>query len=210
MKPIREIFIVFMLVMAVIWADGFISLPAWPIALPAVFFLLDYWRKNPDSFKNLWKPEGRMRDYLMMVLGFLFFWALIASISMRWNPEFWSQPPVWRKFTISVLFYFGNALWQQALVNGYFLPRLEEGMKSEWKAFLLLGLMFGVVHLPNPVLAPVTMIGGILSAYFYKRTRNIYALIIAHSVLAVSIMYFFPHTWHHHLRIGPGYFRCNR
>ncbi len=210
MKPLREVAIVFVLVMLVIWLSGTSKAPTWLLAVPAVMLLLNYWRNNPDSFKNLWKPIGKASHYQAMTSISMVFWIIIFMISASRNPEFWSRPFALKDFAVSVFFYLGNALWQQALVNGYFLPRLEEGFRNEWKSIFVLGLLFGIVHFPNPVLMPVTMIGGMLSAYFFLRTRNIYALLLVHAILAVSIMYFFPHSWHHHLRIGPGYFSCTR
>lgn len=204
MKPLNEVLTVFALVMLVIWGE-ITSLPVWTLALPAVFLLLKYWRNNPDKFKNLWKPDGKQEYYILLYLSFLVFWRLIGLVAEKWNPQFLNQPHLLQKFGISVLLYLGNALWQQVIVNGYFLPRLEEGFQNEKKAILALGLLFGIVHIPNPVLIPVTMIGGMASAYFFKRTRNIYVLIVAHSILAVSAMYFLPEAWHHHLRVGPGY-----
>lgn len=210
MNSLEEIAFVFLSIMAVIWGGGTVPFPTWLMAVPAVFLLLNYWRANQENFRNLWKPGEWTGYYMLLGFAFMFFWTLIISISVKWNPEFWNHPPVFKKFATSILLYYGNALWQQALVNGYFLPRLEEGFKSEWKAILALGILFGLTHIPNPVLIPGTMIGGMLSAYFFKRTKNIYVLAVAHSILAVSIMYFFPDSWHHHLRIGPGYFNYQR
>ncbi len=225
MNPLWEVIFIFLSVMAVMWGGEAVSFPIWPAAIPSVMILFYYWRvSSPQSFKNLWSPKGSVNDYILFVVAFIIFWTFIISVSMRWNPEFWIQPPIFKKFATSILLYSGNALWQQALVNGYFLPRISEGFEKRAldkgmsladseatgvrNAILTLGILFGLTHIPNPVLIPVTMIGGMLSAYFFKRTRNIYVLIIAHSVLAVSIMYFLPHSWHHHLRVGPGYFRC--
>lgn len=207
MKPLYEVLSVFALVMLAIWGGEITFLPVWPLALPAVFLLLNYWRNNPDRLKNLWKPDGETGQYILLIFVSLVFWRSITLTGELNNPKILSQPDLLKNFSFSLFCYLPNALWQQILVNGYFLPRLEEGFQIEWKAILALGLLFGLVHIPNPVLVPVTMVGGMLSAYFFKRTRNIYVLIIAHSVLAVSVLYFLPETWHHHLMIGPGYFR---
>ncbi len=209
MKPLNEISLVFLLVISVIWGNDYLPFPGWSLALPAVFFLLNYWYKNPQIFKDIWRAERSNGQHLLILAAcFIVFWRGIILVGEIWNPQFWNQPDLFKKFLISTFFYLGNALWQQVLINGYFFPRLEEGLKSEKKSLLVLGILFGLTHIPNPVLIPVTMIGGALSAYFFKRTRNIYVLIVAHSVLAVSIMYFLPHSWHHHLNVGPRYFRC--
>ncbi len=208
MKPIHEVSAVFALVMLVIWSGEIISLPVWPLALLALFLLLNYWRNNPDLFKNLWNSNTGVSYYYVLIwFSFLIFWRSITLTGEIWNPHLWYQPDFIENFSISLAFYLPNALWQQVLVNGYFLPRLEEGFQNEKKAILALGLLFGLVHIPNPVLMPITMVGGMASAYFFKRTKNIYVLIVAHSILAVSAMYFLPEAWHHHLMIGPGYFK---
>ena len=209
-NPLREVTAVFALTMLAIWFSESVLLLSCLIAIPALCLIAVYWRQNPDNFKNLWKPSGNAYHYMSLYFISLIFWRLILLIGEVRNPHFFSQPQLFWKFAISFILYIGNALWQQVLVNGYLLPRLEEGFQSEKKALLALGFIFGLLHIPNPVLAPVTIVGGMLSAYFFKRTNNIYALVVAHSVLAVSIMYSLPESWHHHLRIGPGYFLWGR
>lgn len=208
--PLYEVGFATLSVMAVIWIGGSVSALHLAVIFPALFLMVLYWIRDGRSFWNLWRPAGNKIDYVLLAISFLSFWTTIIQISNNWNPEFWENPVSFEKYFRSVLFYFGNALWQQALINGYFYPRLEEGFRSEKKALLALGFLFGIVHLPNPVLVPVTMVGGIFCAYFFKRTRNIYALIAAHAILAVSIMYFLPHSWHHHLTVGKAYLDCKK
>jgi membrane protease YdiL (CAAX protease family) len=113
-----------------------------------------------------------------------------------------------QRFALSVALYYWGALAQQVLMNGYFVNRLSYGLSHRTQVTFLTGILFSLVHLPNPVLTPMTFLGGMLSAYFFQRNKNVYLLALFHTILAVTIKYFLPHAWHHNLRVGPGFFGC--
>ena len=209
MNPLLEVVTVFALAECAIWTSVIshgISIACGVIAALMVLF---HWIEaySPADIRAFWAPNGIIEEYVELAVAFLLCAVLILMISLAYDPHILNAPQLAKRFSISVGCYLGNALWQQLLVLGYFLPQLEKGFKHQRTAFVALGCMFALVHLPNPVLVPVTLIGGMLCAYYYRKTRNIYLIILAHSVLAVAIMYFLPAAWHHHLRIGPGFWR---
>ncbi len=207
MSKMNEIFLVFVLAELAIWSSTVTPILSWIFGIIAVIFVLRYWRNNFAEWKTIFRPRGNNIHYGQMCIAFFACGTAILTIGAVYNPQVFNRPDLAERFAISVLFYLGNALWQQILVVGYFLPRLEQKFRSERKAVIALGILFALVHIPNPVLVPVTFIGGMLCAYFFQKTRNIYALIVAHAILAVAIMHLLPGAWHHHLRIGPGFFR---
>jgi len=71
---------------------------------------------------------------------------------------------------------------------------------------MLTGLIFAACHWPNPVLVPLTLIGGTAMAWMFGRQRNIIPLAIGQAILGSLIFWAFPLAWHHHLRVGPGYY----
>lgn len=210
MHPRGEILLVFAMVESAIWL-GNISKPlSWLLGIFSLLAVIYHWLKNFDGLKNIFYPlKVQKIIYGEMYVAFLTSGTAILVIGLLCNPLLFSRADLAKRFAVSVLFYLGNALWQQVLLNGYFLPKLEQALENPAKAIPAIGILFALVHLPNPVLVPVTMVGGMLSVYFFQKTRNIYILIIAHAILAVSVMYLFPESWHHHLRIGPGFFRWN-
>lgn len=207
-----EIFLVIWMVQVAIWTGNVSKSASWLSGILALLIVLNYWRQNPAGLKKIFVPSGSSKiHYGHMYVAFFTCFTAVLITALLCNPAAFSLPNLGKRFAVSVLYYLGNALWQQTLLCGYFYPRLrQEYNGNEAKAILVVGTLFALVHLPNPVLVPVTMIGGMLSAYFFQKTRNIYVLIVAHAILAVSVMYLLPDSWHHHLRIGPGYFLWGR
>jgi hypothetical protein len=56
------------------------------------------------------------------------------------------------------------------------------------------------------VLLPLTLIGGSAMAWMFGKQRNIIPLAIGQAILGSIIFWAFPLAWHHHLRVGPGYY----
>ena len=205
MTPLREVGLVFVSIQLIIWCGELLKISPFLIVIIPLTLVINYWRKNTQNFKLSFCPMGTKSDYLMMAIVFALFWQIIALIGGYWNPKFFAIHQLLPKMLKSVAFYFPWSFFQQLILNGYFYNRLRDGT-SQKNAILISGILFSLTHLPNPVLLITTLIGGWLSAYFFKRTTNLYALAFAHAILAVSIMHFLPGDWHHHLRIGPGYF----
>ena len=205
---------IFLLIQLAIWSSGIMKIFSWLIGVAPLAFVLNYWRQNPQTFKSLFRPAGNEKYYLLMFLTFLIFFRAIALAGELWNPSFFAIPHLPLKILKSFLFYLPWAFFQQLLLNGYFYNRLcgltdaplenSHGL-SRKNAVLISGILFSLMHIPNPVLLAIALIGGWLSAYFFQRTRNIYLLAVIHAILAVLTMYCLPEAWHHHLHIGPGF-----
>ncbi|MGH9714894.1 MAG: CPBP family glutamic-type intramembrane protease [Candidatus Acidiferrales bacterium] len=120
--------------------------------------------------------------------------------------------------------YFAFCLMQQVALNSLFQNRMlsllgpesdpgSDGTPAtnrraarEILAAILTGTIFAACHLPNPVLVPLTFVGGTAMAWLFARHRNIIPLAIGQAILGSLIFWAFPLAWHHHLRIGPGYY----
>jgi len=103
-----------------------------------------------------------------------------------------------------------NSLFQNrmlALIHSARIASLTSAPTREWLASLLTGVIFAACHWPNPVLVPLTFIGGTAMAWMFARQRNIIPLAIGQAILGSLIFWAFPVAWHHHLRVGPGYYR---
>ena len=98
------------------------------------------------------------------------------------------------------------ALFQQYLLNGYFVNRLEASFDAKYQYLVapMAGAMFAAAHLPNPLLMSVTFVGGALAAAAYQRHRNLIFLALAHAVIGTMIWLAVPDSVSHHLRVGPG------
>jgi hypothetical protein len=102
--------------------------------------------------------------------------------------------------------YLAFCLLQQVALNSLVHNRMLSLLPNEWAAALSTGVIFGACHWPNPVLVPLTLIGGAAMAWMFGRVRNIIPLAIGQAVLGSLVSWAFPIAWHHHLRVGPGYY----
>lgn len=103
----------------------------------------------------------------------------------------------------------GYALWcvmQQFALQSYMHNRLLEAISNPHITALIVGIMFGALHIPNPTLVIATLFGGIAMAEVFARYRNIWILALGQALVATCIMVALPVAWHHRLRVGPGYY----
>lgn len=106
--------------------------------------------------------------------------------------------------------YFAFCLLQQVALNSLVHNRMLSLLRNEWLAAVLTGLIFAACHWPNPVLVPLTLIGGTVMAWMFGRVRNIIPLAVGQAILGSIVWWAFPVAWHHHLRVGPGYYDLPR
>ncbi len=102
--------------------------------------------------------------------------------------------------------YMAFCLLQQVGLNSYLTNRLLATMNSPAIASLLSGTIFAALHWPNPVLVPLTFIGGTTMAWLFARERNIIPLAIGQGILGTLVWWAFPMAWHHGMRVGPGFY----
>lgn len=104
--------------------------------------------------------------------------------------------------------YAGYIIWtfvQQLLMQCFFLARLLRLLPSAKLAAIVTALIFAAAHLPNPILAPVTLLWGLTACLLFLRYRNIYTLAIAHAILGVTLTITVPAPVSHNMRVGLGY-----
>jgi membrane protease YdiL (CAAX protease family) len=104
--------------------------------------------------------------------------------------------------------YCAYAVWsgvQQFLLQGFFLLRLLRVISKAGAAALTAAVLFAAAHLPNPVLAPITLLWGFAACLLFLRYRNLYPLMIAHAILGITIAMTIPGPVDHNMRVGLGY-----
>ena len=119
--------------------------------------------------------------------------------------------------------YFAFCLLQQVAVNSYLMNRFlfatstsspapagsDSGTTTHDHPIIATALssfIFGALHWPNPVLIPVTLIGGFGMCLLFARQRNILPLTLGQAILGGLTWWAFPIAWHHSMRVGPGYY----
>jgi|ERR1700730_9127677 len=102
--------------------------------------------------------------------------------------------------------YMSFCLLQQVALNSYSTNRLLAATNDPVRASLISGAIFAALHWPNPVLVPITWIGGTAMSWLFARERNILPLTVFQAVLGALVSWAFPVAWHHGMRVGPGFY----
>ncbi len=195
-----ELVIGYSLILAVIWTAR--PLQRWlywsAIAWFAISLVTTFpgWRAMGCSIAQFWRAWWVVGVALLLAAAGA---ALASSLHTLHHPA-------------GVLDWFkafgGYAVWatlQQFLLQGYFLLRLQRLMPSATFAAITAALVFAVAHLPNPILAPVTLLWGLAACFVFLKFRNIWPLAIAHAIFGICIAVTIPGPVVHNMRVGLGY-----
>ena len=124
----------------------------------------------------------------------------IAALTGTLHPFPWLPRPLLHSGVYVVW-----ALIQQFITQSFFFVRLERLLGSGSKAVLATALLFGAIHLPNPVLLVATALMGLALTEVFRRYRNIYALGVAHALLGIAVAMSVPNGLHHGMNVGLAY-----
>jgi hypothetical protein len=197
---IAEPISIFVLIMAYIWELRYSHHGAWLgiLALMLISHRLRGEHAVTLGFNsgNLWTclrdfaPAIAFLALLMLALGIL----LQTTRPIRFEQGFWA----WAA-------YLPWGLFQQYILNGYFLNRFDSVL-SRRAAPVLSAALFSGAHLPNWFLMLVTLLTGYACARIYRRYNNLYFLGIAHGTVGFLLFLIVPDSISHHLTVGPGWF----
>lgn len=132
---------------------------------------------------------------------------LVAIISLLAADQIGTLHPLYRGDLKHITGYILWTLYQQFLLNDYFMPRLTRMFASEGFAIGVAAVLFAAAHLPNLVLTAATLVWGAISCLIFRRHHNLYALGLAQGLLGLCFAVCVPDALHHHLRVGLGYLR---
>ncbi len=105
----------------------------------------------------------------------------------------------------SFALYLPWGLFQQYLLNAYFLTRFETAL-SRNAAGILTSALFSVVHAPNWFLMLIAPVAAYAAIWVYRQYKNLYFLGLAHAAIGFLLFLVVPDSVSHHLRVGPGWF----
>jgi membrane protease YdiL (CAAX protease family) len=97
-------------------------------------------------------------------------------------------------------------LLQQYALQGFINRRAQVALGRGSLSVLLVALLFALFHLPNPWLTFATFAGGLLWAWVYQRTPNLFAVGLSHSLMTWVMISSVPPGVLHNLRVGFKYF----
>ena len=113
----------------------------------------------------------------------------------------------WQGAVLSLLLYCLWGLFQQYVLNGYFVNRFSDVLVNHPRFVpVAAGVFFSLAHLPNWFLMLVALPGGYFCARIYLQYRNLYFLGLAHGLVGFLIYLAVPDAISHHLYVGPKWF----
>ncbi|HEV7797483.1 MAG TPA: CPBP family glutamic-type intramembrane protease [Pyrinomonadaceae bacterium] len=98
------------------------------------------------------------------------------------------------------------ALFQQYALNGFINRRAQLVFGKGLRSITVVAVVFALLHLPNPLLAVATLIGGFIWGAVYQRQPNLFALALSHTVLSITLALSLPPSLLNSLRVGFKYF----
>lgn len=143
------------------------------------------WDNFISAARLLFLPTLAVVLILLFISGFDF-----TGRTLRWR---FPLVPFW-------------ALFQQYVLQGFINRRAQIIFGKGWRSVLLVALIFAAVHLPNPLLFALTLLGGLIWAAVYQKQPNLYALAISHTLTSVAVAVCLPSQWTNGLRVGFKYF----
>ena len=182
-------------VAAFIWLQPLIGWPAIVLLLAAVALCFQKGSETLDS------AGLTGRQFSQAIRNWKIWWAGIAILAVGF---LWGPSRAWEGGYRAVI-YCAWCIFQQFLYQNMVCKRLRESTGASWKNKFLAGSLFGVVHLPNPVLAPATMVWGTLSGYLFEESPSVYAIGLMQFLLSTCLFWLTPLHWNHGFRVGPGY-----
>lgn len=102
--------------------------------------------------------------------------------------------------------YFAFCLLQEVGLQSFLMNRLLAAVGKPFPAAFIAGALFSMTHWPNPVLMPLTFIGGTMLCWLFARERNIIPLAVSQAILGSIVWWAIPVALHHGMRVGPGYY----
>jgi len=104
------------------------------------------------------------------------------------------------------LIYLAWSVAQQVVYQSMTYMPLRLHLRRVAPAAGLAGLAFALVHAPNPVLLPATLVWGAASSLLFERCRSVWGLALLQVMLSSVLMWVTPPALHHGFRIGPYYY----
>lgn len=170
--------------------------------IAVAFIAVTAWLRRRETSPNGFGLAGLLPSLWIVPVAIA---ALFASIGVA--ARLHTLHPLYGPLPViaHILAYAVWALMQQFILQVYVLLRLLRLGMRRWPAIAFAAVLFATAHIPNPVLAPITLLWAAAASLLYLRYRNLYTLALAHGILGMGLAVCVPNSVHHHMRVGLGY-----
>jgi len=141
------------------------------------------------DFRKPWADLG-VGVALAAVIGIpgLLFYLFAVQIGINLTVAPTTLNDVWWRLPVLILAAIENGFLEEVLVVGYLLTRLEQLNVKPWLAIAISAVLRGSYHLYQGFggfLGNAVM--GVVFAWLFRRTRRLWPLVIAHSLLDITV-----------------------
>jgi hypothetical protein len=199
-RDLAELILGYGVIVGVIWTPERLQRIFSPMVLVLTLLVVLVRRPSRDELGLGWRC-------LIPSLWILAAGIVLTAASMFVAAKIGTLHPLYKPDFGHVAGYLLWTIYQQFLMQDYFMDRLLRLVSSESTAVALAGVLFAAAHLPNLVLTAATMVWGVVSCALFQRYRNLWALGLAQGLLGLGVAICVPDALHHHLRVGLGYLR---
>jgi hypothetical protein len=199
-RDVTELIVGYGMIVGIIWTPEHLQRFLSPIALIFTLSVVLARRQSRDELGMGWRG-------LIASLWILPGAVALAAVSIFIAARIGTLHPLYKTDFAHVSGYLLWTIYQQFLLQDYFMDRLLRLLSNEAAAVALAGTLFAAAHLPNLVLTGATLVWGIVSCALFRRYRNLWALGLAQGLLGLCFAICVPDALHHHLRVGLGYLR---
>jgi membrane protease YdiL (CAAX protease family) len=192
---------VFLMIMLYIWWLRSGHQTYGPVIFLCILFSHVCHGEAPEQLGFRWKNFLACLTAFAPVLLFLTLSLLAAGILLQTRREL--------DLERGVLGFIGYCMWglfQQYLLNGYFVNRLAPLWDRASHGAAAAAACFACAHTPNWFLMIVGFVAGYCCARIYLRYRNLYFLGLAHGAIGSLLYLVVPDAISHHLCVGPRWF----
>lgn len=168
-------------------------LPFFPVLLGATAGCLALLlRDRTFDRRQLWIPSRSWREIARM-LGLFFAAGAVLALLVYWfAPEHWlglprNRPMLWA--LIMVAYPILSVFPQEIIWRAFLFHRYRALFTTPWAMILASAAAFGYVHilLENALAVGLTLVGGLLFAWTYHRTRSTLLVSIEHALYGCLI-----------------------
>ncbi len=199
-RDLIELALGYGLIIGIIWSPDSVQSILSPVALVATLTVVLIRRPSRDDLG--FGARGLARSFWILPAA-----AALTLVSVLIAAKIGTLHPLYKASFGHVAGYVLWTIYQQFLLQDYFMERLLGIGLSGSSTVVLAGVLFASAHMPNLALTAATLVWGIVSCWLFRRYHNIWALGLAQGVLGLCFAICVPDSLHHHLRVGLGYLR---